>query len=116
MSIDLRSPAWLEASIRFADDVYISDKIIAERLAADPEALASLLSIVNSSMSNRQLRETATSAELWQRDLLLCEEEGPLSESLESLKLASYLLLHSLNNSRAARSSWKSGSKTFRRQ
>lgn len=116
MSPDLRSPVWLEASIRYADDGYISDKTIAERLAADTDALASVLSIITSSMSNRQLRETATNAEQWQRDLLLCEEEGPLSESLQSLKQASYLLLHLLSNSRAARSSWQSGSKSFRRQ
>lgn len=116
MTHDLRSPAWLEASVRYADDTYLNDTEIAERLAANPALISSLLSTVTASMSNRQLRETASNAEGWMRDLLLCEEEGPLPENLQDTKEAMYLLLHTLKNSRSCRQSYKNGSWTFRRQ
>ena len=116
MTHDLRSPAWLEASFRYADDRYISDSSISSQLSEDPKAVQDLLTLVTCSMSNRQLRETATTAEQWHRDLLLCEEEGPLPESLATMKQATYLLLHLLKNARSARSTCKSGSITYRRQ
>lgn len=116
MTHDLRSPVWLEASIRYADDTYLSDEQIAQQLAANPELIRSLLCHVTASMSNRQLRETATNAENWMRDLILCEQEGELSENLQITKEATYLLLHTLKNSRTARSTFKNGSHTFRRQ
>lgn len=116
MTHDLRSPAWLESSIRYADDLYISDSEIAERLAKNPGAIQSLLSTIFASMSNRQLRETADSAERWMRDLILCEDEGPLPETLEDSKEGNYLLLHVVKNSRAKRMHFKNGQRTFRRQ
>ena len=94
----------------------MSDDQIAERLAQNPGAIKSLLSTIFASMSNRQLRETADSAERWMRDLILCEDEGPLPESLQDSKEGNYLLLHVIKNGRTKRMHFKNGERTFRRQ
>jgi len=88
---DLRSPAWLEGSVRFARSGYKPQSELAKEVV-DAGAVKELVSILMCSLSNRQLKETGAAASNWMKDLLLCEEEGELSLDLQRQKVAAQVL------------------------
>jgi hypothetical protein len=99
---DLRSPAWLEGSVRYARLGYRPGSELAkEAVAAD--AVYELMNMLMVSLSNRQLMETGRAAADWMKDLILCEEESELSPDLQRQKAAAQVLCDLCEQHRCAR-------------
>jgi hypothetical protein len=110
---DFQSPVWLEASFRHARSYQPDSQLAAELVKGGPEAVASALSTIFASLSNRALREVGDSASRWLTDLALCEQEGELPVDLKTLKVASQVVCDTAANARLAR--WHCDG-TYRRQ
>jgi DNA-directed RNA polymerase subunit F len=117
MNHDLRSPVWLEKSVRYTRPYQRQENLAKELVDAD--AVSCFFTDIFVSMSNRQLRETADHAERWLKDLALCEAESneELSEELKKTKASCQIIADLCSYHRSARQiTLKNGTQSYRRQ